>query len=53
MTPDEFVIIDDKPGKIPYPSTINQVLAYSLAFKSMINKLSENPQTTLFSPKKG
>ncbi len=52
MTPDEFVIIDDKPGKIPYPSTINQVLAYSLAFKSMINKLSENPQTTLFSPKK-
>jgi len=37
MTPEEFVIIDDKPGTIPYSSTINQVLAYSLAFKSMID----------------
>ncbi|MDR0900154.1 MAG: Dna2/Cas4 domain-containing protein [Methanobrevibacter sp.] len=36
MTPEEFIIIDDKPGTIPYPSTINQVLAYCLAFKSMI-----------------
>ena len=36
MTPDEFVVIDDKPGKIAYPSTINQILAYCLAFKSMI-----------------
>lgn len=36
MTPDEFIIIDDKPGAIAYPSTINQVLAYCLAFKSMI-----------------
>ncbi|WP_297897504.1 CRISPR-associated protein Cas4 [Methanobrevibacter sp.] len=51
MTPDEFVIIDDKPGKIPYPSTINQVLAYSLAFKSMINESPVNSQTTLFSQK--
>jgi len=43
MTPDEFIIIDDKPGKIPYFSTINQVLAYCLAFKSMIalNKYGE------------
>ncbi len=35
MTPDEIVIIDDKPGTKAYPSTINQVRAYSLAFKDM------------------
>ena len=28
MTPDEFVIIDDKPGNQAYGSTINQVRAY-------------------------
>jgi CRISPR-associated exonuclease Cas4 len=33
MTPDEFIIIDDKPGKIAYPSQINQVFGYCLAFK--------------------
>ncbi|RBQ22909.1 hypothetical protein ALNOE001_13810 [Candidatus Methanobinarius endosymbioticus] len=48
MTPDEFIIIDDKPGKIPYPSSINQVLAYCLAFKSMLNS-SIAGQTTLTS----
>ena len=37
MTPDEFVIIDDKPGNQAYGSTINQVRAYCLAFKNMIN----------------
>ena len=37
MTPDEFVIIDDKPGNKAYGSTINQVRAYCLAFKNMIN----------------
>lgn len=37
LTPDEIVIIDDKPGTIAYPSTINQVLAYCLAFKNMMN----------------
>jgi len=37
MTPDEFVIIDDKPGTIPYNSNINQVYGYCLAFKDMIN----------------
>jgi hypothetical protein len=63
MTPDEFVIIDDKPSKVPYPSTINQVLAYCLAFKSMLNSDLEETQnnqdnqdnqdiqTTLNSPK--
>jgi len=36
MIEDKFVIIDDKPGNIPYNSTINQVRAYCLAFKDMI-----------------
>ena len=36
MTPEEIVIIDDKPGTRAYPSTINQVRAYCLAFKHMI-----------------
>ncbi|GAB4311582.1 MAG: hypothetical protein Kow0019_10070 [Methanobacteriaceae archaeon] len=37
MTPDEFIVIDDKPGTIPYYSNINQVYGYCLAFKDMIN----------------
>lgn len=37
MTPDKFVIIDDKPGTQAYNSTINQVRAYCLAFKNMTN----------------
>jgi len=37
MTPDEFVIIDDKPGQRAYSSTINQVYGYCLAFKDIIN----------------
>ena len=36
MTPDKIIIIDDKPGNRAYPSTINQVRAYCLAFKNMI-----------------
>ncbi|ADC47399.1 CRISPR-associated protein Cas4-2 [Methanobrevibacter ruminantium M1] len=36
MTPDEIVIIDDKPGNRAYPSSMNQVRAYCLAFKNMI-----------------
>lgn len=35
MTPDEIIIIDDKPGTKAFPSTINQVRAYCLAFKDM------------------
>ncbi len=35
MKPNEIVIIDDKPGRTPYPSTMNQVRAYCLAFKEM------------------
>ncbi|MDR1819375.1 MAG: Dna2/Cas4 domain-containing protein [Methanobrevibacter sp.] len=37
MRPDDIRIIDDKPGKIAYNSSINQVLAYALAFKYMVN----------------
>lgn len=36
MSPDKIIIIDDKPGNRAYPSTINQVRAYCLAFKNMI-----------------
>ena len=35
MMPEEIIIIDDKPGSKAYPSTINQVRAYCLAFKKM------------------
>ena len=37
MKPDEIVIIDDKPGRTPYQSTMNQVRAYALAYKNMTN----------------
>jgi len=36
MTPDEFIIIDDKPGTRAYSSSINQVYGYCLAFKDII-----------------
>ena len=35
MKPDEIVIIDDKPGRTPYESSMNQVRAYCLAYKNM------------------
>jgi len=38
MTPDEFVVIDDKPGTVAYPSSINQVYGYCLAFKDMVKE---------------
>ncbi|MCE5214972.1 MAG: Dna2/Cas4 domain-containing protein [Methanobacterium sp.] len=38
MTPDEFIIIDDKPGNRAYQSSINQVYGYCLAFKDSIPK---------------
>jgi len=36
MAPDEFIIIDDKPGTRAYSSSINQVFGYCLAFKEML-----------------
>lgn len=38
MTPDEFIIIDDKPGNRAYPSSINQVFGYCLAFKDTVEE---------------
>ncbi len=38
MTPDEFIIIDDKPGTVAYSSSINQVYGYCLAFKEMVTE---------------
>jgi CRISPR-associated exonuclease Cas4 len=35
MTPEHYVIIDDKPGNKAYKSQIDQVRAYCLAFKDM------------------
>lgn len=44
MTPNEFIIIDDKPGTKAYNSQINQVRAYCLAFKSLIESQSETTE---------
>lgn len=38
MAPDFFMIIDDKPGKKAYTSSIHQVYGYCLAFKEMIGE---------------
>ncbi len=38
MTPDEFIIIDDKPGKRAFSSSINQVFGYCLAFQDMVKE---------------
>lgn len=39
FTPEEFIIIDDKPGKKAYLSSIRQVHGYCLAFKEMAGDL--------------
>jgi CRISPR-associated exonuclease Cas4 len=36
LTPDAFIVIDDKPGTKTFQSNINQVFGYCLAFKSSI-----------------
>jgi len=41
FTPDNYVIIDDKPGKIAYPSNKSQILGYCLAFKDYLNENSD------------
>ncbi|AXV40601.1 Dna2/Cas4 domain-containing protein [Methanobacterium sp. BAmetb5] len=38
MTPEEFIIIDDKPGTRAYVSSINQVWGYCLAFQDMVKE---------------
>jgi CRISPR/Cas system-associated exonuclease Cas4 (RecB family) len=41
LTPDEFVVIDDKPGRKAYLSSIHQVYGYCLAFKQTV-KVKDN-----------
>jgi len=36
LTPDSFIVIDDKPGTKTFLSNINQVYGYCLAFKSSV-----------------
>jgi CRISPR-associated exonuclease Cas4 len=38
MTPDEFIIIDDKPGNRAFNSSINQVYGYCLAFQDTVKE---------------
>lgn len=38
LTPDSFVVIDDKPGLKTYPSNIHQIYGYCLAFKTIIEE---------------
>ncbi len=41
MTPDEFIIIDDKPGNRAFASSIHQVYGYCLAFKDKVKSLKD------------
>lgn len=41
LTPDEFIVIDDKPGRKTYLSSIRQAFGYCLAFKEMV-RLQDN-----------
>ena len=43
LTPNEFVIIDDKPGTKTYLSMIHQVYGYCLAFKEMVKQHDSRP----------
>lgn len=41
MSPDKYIIIDDKPGKKVYSSSIHQVFGYCLSFKEMTKDLGQ------------
>ncbi|MFZ3166724.1 MAG: Dna2/Cas4 domain-containing protein [Candidatus Methanoperedens sp.] len=43
LRPNEFVIIDDKPGTKTYLSMIHQVYGYCLAFKEMVKQHKSRP----------
>jgi len=45
FTPEEFIVIDDKPGRKAYLSNIHQVHGYCLAFKEMVGQ-SESRRIT-------
>jgi CRISPR-associated exonuclease Cas4 len=43
LTPDSFVVIDDKPGTKTFQSNINQIFGYCLAFKAVITQRDSRP----------
>jgi CRISPR-associated exonuclease Cas4 len=43
LTPDSFIVIDDKPGTKTFQSNINQVYGYCLAFKSSVVLQDDRP----------
>ena len=43
LTPDSFVVIDDKPGTKTFQSNINQVFGYCLAFKVIVAPQDARP----------
>lgn len=43
LRPNEFIIIDDKPGTKTYLSNIHQVYGYCLAFKEMVGQQDSRP----------
>ena len=43
LTPDEFIVIDDKPGTRAYLSSIRQVHGYCLAFKEATMSVDNRP----------
>lgn len=43
LTPEEFIVIDDKPGRITYLSNIRQVHGYCLAFGEAVRPLDPRP----------
>jgi len=43
LTPDSFIVIDDKPGTRTFPSHINQVFGYCLAFKYSVTGQDSRP----------
>ena len=43
LTPEEFIVIDDKPGRTTYLSNIRQVHGYCLAFGETVKSLDPRP----------
>jgi hypothetical protein len=43
LTPDEFIVIDDKPGQKAYLSNVHQVYGYCLAFQEEIRARDGRP----------
>ena len=43
LTPDSFIVIDDKPGTKTFLSNINQVYGYCLAFRAVVAQQDNRP----------